>query len=43
MGTRRRVGLRETSSDVDGGDEVWYQEYWTRLEASARRAQATQG
>ena len=38
-----KVGLRETSSDVDGGDEAWYQEYWSQLEASATQAQATGG
>ncbi|GAB2728952.1 DinB family protein [Kitasatospora kifunensis] len=34
-----RAGLRETNSNMDGGDEDWYQEYWKRLEASAKEAQ----
>ena len=38
-----RVGLRESRSNMDGGDEAWYQEYWNRLEASAKEAQATAG
>jgi hypothetical protein len=36
------VGLRETSSSMDGGDEAWYQDYWSRLEASAKEAQVKQ-
>ena len=35
-----KVGMRETNSNMDGGDEGWYQEYWNRLEASAKEAQA---
>ncbi|MBT2482979.1 DinB family protein [Streptomyces sp. ISL-94] len=35
-----KVGMRETNSNMDGGDEAWYQEYWNRLEASAKEAQA---
>jgi hypothetical protein len=37
-----KVGMRETSSNMDGGGEAWYQEYWNRLEASAKEAQAKQ-
>jgi uncharacterized damage-inducible protein DinB len=37
-----KVGLRETSSSMDGGNEAWYRDYWSRLEASAKEAQAKQ-
>lgn len=35
-----KVGMRETNSNMDGGDEAWYEEYWNRLEASAKETQA---
>jgi uncharacterized damage-inducible protein DinB len=35
-----KVGMRATNSNMDGGDEAWYREYWSRLEASAKEAQA---
>ncbi|MFF0017068.1 DinB family protein [Streptomyces sp. NPDC005374] len=35
-----KVGMRETNGNMDGGDESWYREYWNRLEASAKEAQA---
>jgi hypothetical protein len=35
-----KAGLRADNSNVAGGDESWYQEYWNRLEASAKEAQA---
>ncbi|MFM9442881.1 DinB family protein [Streptomyces acidiscabies] len=35
-----KVGMRETNSNMDGGDESWYEEYRNRLEASAKEAQA---
>ncbi|MFJ9695584.1 DinB family protein [Kitasatospora sp. NPDC101183] len=34
------AGLRESNSNMDGGDEAWYREYWHRLEASAKEAQS---
>src|SRR5258708_39417004 len=34
-----KAGLRETNSNMDGGDEAWYQQYWNRLEANAKQAQ----
>ena len=34
------AGVRETHSNMGGGDEAWYQEYWKRLEASAQEVQA---
>ncbi|WP_395359423.1 DinB family protein [Streptomyces sp. YH02] len=34
-----KAGMREASSNLDGGDEAWYQEYWNRLEASAKEAE----
>ncbi|WP_318206482.1 MULTISPECIES: DinB family protein [unclassified Streptomyces] len=34
-----KAGMREASSNMDGGDEAWYQEYWNRLEASAKEAE----
>jgi hypothetical protein len=37
-----KVGMRETNSNMDGGDEAWYQDHWNRLEASAKEAQAKQ-
>ncbi|MFE9792716.1 DinB family protein [Streptomyces goshikiensis] len=36
------VGMREDNSNMEGGDEAWYREYWSRLEASAKKAQAEQ-
>ncbi|GHD80806.1 DinB family protein [Streptomyces goshikiensis] len=36
------VGMREDNSNMEGGDEAWYGEYWSRLEASAKKAQAGQ-
>ncbi|MFD9270297.1 DinB family protein [Streptomyces goshikiensis] len=36
------VGMREDNSNMEGGDEAWYREYWSRLEASAKKAQAGQ-
>ncbi|MFJ6617830.1 DinB family protein [Kitasatospora sp. NPDC091335] len=36
------VGMREDNSNMDGGDEAWYQDYRNRLEASAKEAQAKQ-
>ncbi|MFE0701063.1 DinB family protein [Streptomyces sp. NPDC058872] len=38
-----KVGLREGSRNLAGGDEAWYRDYWNRLEASAKEAQATRG
>ncbi|MFE0462426.1 DinB family protein [Kitasatospora sp. NPDC058965] len=38
-----RAGMRESNSNLGGGDEAWYQEYWTRLETSAKEAQAASG
>ncbi|RKE23489.1 DinB family protein [Streptomyces sp. TLI_171] len=38
-----KVGMRADSSNMDGGDEAWYQDYWNRLEASAKEAQAKEG
>ncbi|WP_075736767.1 DinB family protein [Streptomyces acidiscabies] len=35
-----KVGMRETNSNMDGGDESWYEEYRNKLEASAKEAQA---
>jgi Protein of unknown function (DUF664) len=35
-----KVGMREANSNMGGGDEAWYEEYWNRLEASAKEAQA---
>ncbi|PYC81154.1 hypothetical protein C7C46_11730 [Streptomyces tateyamensis] len=35
-----RTGMRESNSNMDGGDEAWYQEYRARLEAAAKQAQA---
>jgi hypothetical protein len=32
--------MRETNSNMDGGDKAWYQEYWNKLEPSAKGAQA---
>jgi hypothetical protein len=37
-----KTGFRETDSDMGGGGEVWYQEYWNRLEASAKEAEGRQ-
>jgi len=37
-----KVGLRENNSNIDGGDEAWYREYWSRLEATAKEVQAKQ-
>ncbi|WP_035803464.1 DinB family protein [Kitasatospora mediocidica] len=34
-----KAGMRESDSNLDGGDEAWYQEYWNKLEASAKEAQ----
>ncbi|AKL64378.1 DinB family protein [Streptomyces sp. Mg1] len=36
------VGMREDNSNMEGGDEAWYGEYWSRLETSAKKAQAGQ-
>ncbi|MFG2716500.1 DinB family protein [Streptomyces goshikiensis] len=36
------VGMREDNSNMEGGDEAWYREHWSRLEASAKKAQAGQ-
>ncbi|GAV38998.1 DinB family protein [Streptomyces acidiscabies] len=38
-----KVGMRETNSNMDGGDESWYEEYRNKLEASAKEAQADAG
>ncbi|MBC3839462.1 DinB family protein [Streptacidiphilus sp. 4-A2] len=38
-----RVGMRESNSNMDGGDKAWYREYWNKLEASAKEAQAKAG
>ncbi|MFF3014936.1 DinB family protein [Streptomyces sp. NPDC057939] len=35
-----KVGMRENNSNMDGGDEAWYEEYRTRLETSATEARA---
>ncbi|KND30202.1 DinB family protein [Streptomyces acidiscabies] len=35
-----KVGMRETNSNMDGGDATWYEEYRNKLEASAKEAQA---
>ncbi|MFI6156894.1 DinB family protein [Kitasatospora sp. NPDC051170] len=35
-----RTGLREDNGNMAGGDAAWYREYWDRLEASAKEAQA---
>ena len=37
------VGMRAANSNVDGGDEAWYREYWERLETSAKSVQDAQG
>ncbi|WP_285546673.1 DinB family protein [Streptomyces lavendulae] len=38
-----KVGMRKGNSNMDGGDEPWYQEYRDRLEASAKEAEARHG
>ncbi|MEX3100724.1 hypothetical protein DF268_10510 [Streptomyces sp. V2] len=38
-----RVGMREANTNMDGGDTAWYEEYWQKLEASAKKAQADAG
>ena len=37
------VGMRASHSNMFGGDEAWFQEYWDRLEAAAKEAQAEAG
>ncbi|MFF1510401.1 DinB family protein [Streptomyces sp. NPDC058326] len=38
-----KVGMRESNSNMAGGDEAVYEAHWNRLEASAKEAQARQG
>ncbi|MFE0641946.1 DinB family protein [Streptomyces sp. NPDC058877] len=38
-----KVGLREGSPNTAGGDEAQRRDYWNRLEASAKEAQAKRG
>ncbi|MFM9612009.1 DinB family protein [Streptomyces niveiscabiei] len=38
-----KVGMREANTNMDGGDAAWYEEYWQKLEASAKKAQADAG
>ncbi|MDH6137822.1 putative damage-inducible protein DinB [Kitasatospora sp. MAA4] len=38
-----KTGMRASNSNMDGGDDSWYQEYWNKLEESAKEAQARQG
>ncbi|OPF83928.1 hypothetical protein VT50_0203175 [Streptomyces antioxidans] len=35
-----KVGLRADNTNMDGGDQAWYRDYWNRLETSAKEAQA---